>query len=79
MQHNYTFDDVILYIYNELDTEEGYKLQKELQEDPELQREYNETVKMLGMLDKMIDNPSPTTIDLILEHSYANISLKTQI
>jgi hypothetical protein len=78
MQHNYTFDDVILYIYNELDPEESYKVQQELQNNPELQNEYNQTVKMLGMMDKLIEYPSPTTIDLILEYSYSNVTERSQ-
>jgi hypothetical protein len=76
MPHNYTYNDIILYIYNELDPDTSYKLQVELQNNPELQKEYNTTVKMLGMLDKLIENPNPTTIDLILEYSSSKTSAK---
>jgi hypothetical protein len=77
MQNTYTYNEIILYIYNELDPDTSYKFQLELQHNQELLKEYNTTVKMLGMLDKLVENPNPTTIDLILEYSSTKTSAKT--
>lgn len=69
MENNYSHTDIFQYIYNELDDEKSIMFENVLQEDVELREDYEQTIKILGLLDRLSENPSPTTIDLILEYS----------
>jgi hypothetical protein len=71
MENNFTHTDILQYIYNELDEDENLSLECALQTDVELREEYEQTLKLLGLLDRISENPSPTTIDLIVEYSTA--------
>jgi hypothetical protein len=71
MENIYSHNDILQYIYNELDNEQSAVIENALQEDAELREDYEQTVKILGMLDRLSENPSPTTIDLIVEYSTA--------
>ena len=71
MEHNYSHNDILQYIYNELDNEKSSIIECALQDDVELREDYEQTVKILGLLDRLSENPSPTTIDLIVEYSTA--------
>jgi hypothetical protein len=71
MENNYTYTDILQYIYNELDDEKSSMIENALQENVELREDYEQTIKTLGLLDRLSENPSPTTIDLIVEYSTA--------
>ena len=71
MENNYTQIDILQYIYNELDNEKSIIIEDALQDDVELREEYEQTIKVLGLLDRLSENPSPTTIDIIVEYSTA--------
>lgn len=71
MENNYSHNDILQYIYNELDDEQSAVIECALQDDAELREDYEQTVKILGLLDRLSENPSPTTIDLIVEYSTA--------
>jgi len=71
MENNYSYNDILQYIYNELDNEQSSVIENALHEDVELREDYEQTIKILGMLDRLSENPSPTTIDLIVEYSTA--------
>jgi len=71
MENNYSHNDILQYIYNELDDEKSIKIENALQDDVELREDYEQTIKILGLLDRLSENPSPTTIDLIVEYSTA--------
>lgn len=71
MENNYSHNDILQYIYNELDDEKSIMIENALQDDVELREDYEQTIKILGLLDRLSENPSPTTIDLIVEYSTA--------
>ena len=71
MENNYSHNDILQYIYNELDDESSIIIENALQDDVELREDYEQTIKILGLLDRLSENPSPTTIDLIVEYSTA--------
>ena len=71
MENNYSYNDILQYIYNELDNEQSSVIENALHEDVELREDYEQTIKILWMLDRLSENPSPTTIDLIVEYSTA--------
>lgn len=71
MENNYSHIDILQYIYNELEDEKSIIIGNALQDDVELREDYEQTIKILGLLDRLSENPSPTTIDLIVEYSTA--------
>ena len=71
MENNYSHIDILQYIYNELDDEKSIIIENALEYDSELREDYEQTIKILGLLDRISENPSPTTIELIMEYSTA--------
>ena len=69
MQHNYTQEELLQYIYNELDPEDYKNVENELNENYELKKEFETYNKLIKHLDKITENPSQTTVDMILEYS----------
>jgi hypothetical protein len=69
MENSYSQNDILQYIYNELDDEQSIMIENALQDDVELREDYEQIIKTLGLLDRLSENPSPTTIDLIVEYS----------
>lgn len=69
MENNYSNIDILQYIYNELDDEKSMIIENALQDDVELREEYEQNIKILGMLDRLSENPSPTTVDILVEYS----------
>ena len=53
MQQNFTQEDVILYIYNELDPEKKSAIELAIATDPELLVFFQESLLMLNQLDKI--------------------------
>ncbi len=72
MQQNFTQEDVILYIYNELDPEKKSAIELAIATDPELLVFFQESLLMLNQLDKIQDEPAGTVINILNEESRSN-------
>ena len=70
MPNNYTQDDLILFIYDELTEKEKFSIQKALETDAELFKVYHSLLQVVGSLDTLNYEPSASTVDIILEHSH---------
>ncbi len=77
MANNVTEDDLILYCYEELDQERSSEIDQALQNDPQLQHQYNIFKQTMAILDVGKMSPSQTSIDIIREHSGHHSSLET--
>lgn len=69
MQTTYTEDDLILFMYGEVSPEEKLRIQHALDTDMELFRKYHSMRLVKGCLDTYAQEPDPSSIDIILEHS----------
>ncbi len=68
MIKNITTDDLILYIYNELSRDDKSLIENALNTNDELQKEFNELVESIGLLEKpKLSAPHPTTLSIIFE------------
>lgn len=76
MKKNFTKNDLILLVYNELPESRRLALEAAIQQDYELRQEYNQLMKFKLHLDELKANPNPSTIDIILEESGSYSSLK---
>ena len=72
MQQNFTQEDVILYIYNELDPGKKPAIELAIATDPELLVFFQESLLMLNQLDKIQDEPAGTVINILNEESRSN-------
>ena len=70
MQNNYTENQIIRYLYNELNPleEEGFRIA--MDEDFFLRERVQEYVSMYEMFDGITEVPHPSSIDLIMEYSF---------
>jgi hypothetical protein len=75
MQQNFTQDDIILYIYNELEPEKVPALIKAVAENKDLLMFYQETLKTLNDIDNIKLDPTPSVISILKEEARYN-SLK---
>lgn len=69
MSDNYFTDNLVLYMYNELDAEQKSRFEAELAENQELQQKLYEAKQALTFLDDASVEPSATSVNLILEHA----------
>jgi len=69
MQRNFTQDDILLYIYNEITPEDKVLLETELQSNTALLNYYLETRQTLLALDEIIEEPSETIIQILNEET----------
>ncbi|MFY8019784.1 MAG: anti-sigma factor family protein [Bacteroidia bacterium] len=69
MSENYSENQLLLYIYDEMDAEEKSAMEKELQVNPQLQKRLLEFKQNIKMLDELESEPSQSSIDIILEHA----------
>ncbi|MDZ4668523.1 MAG: hypothetical protein SGJ00_11670 [bacterium] len=69
MANNYTENDLILYLYNELNEQEAATLEAHLLFNPKLQNALNSFKMGMAVMNKLEVEPSPTSIELILEYS----------
>lgn len=72
MQHNFTKDDVILYLYNELESVKKADMELAIATDPELLKFFQESLELLGHLDSIQDEPAGTVISILNEESRSN-------
>ena len=69
MANNYTENDLLLLIYNELPLKDALELEKAIHADEKLYKAYHSLLQLTGRLDRLFDQPSPTSVEIILEHS----------
>ncbi len=69
MQRNFTQDDILLYIYNEITPEDKVLLETELQSNTALLNYYLETRQTLLALEEIIEEPSETIIQILNEET----------
>jgi hypothetical protein len=72
MQQNFTQEDIILYIYNELDPSKRADLEMSIATNPELLTFFQESLLMVHQLDQISDEPSNTVISILNEESRSN-------
>jgi hypothetical protein len=68
MQHNFTTNDLIALLYNELDTSKRLSLYEALEEQPALMAEYEQLAKAHQQLPKALFSPSDQAISNILAY-----------
>ncbi|OYU96020.1 MAG: hypothetical protein CFE21_06305 [Bacteroidetes bacterium B1(2017)] len=69
MANTYTENDLLLYLYNEMSPEEAKSLELELTSNTNLQASLKNLKAGMAVMDKLEAEPSPTSIELILEYS----------
>jgi hypothetical protein len=69
MANTYTENDLLFYLYNEMSAEEASKLENYLVLDADLQTSLANLKAGMEVLNNLEAEPSPTSIDLILEYS----------
>jgi hypothetical protein len=69
MNKNFTFDDLILYAYNDTDLLKSVRIQHAIDENSALCEEYVELVATMHLMDNFLKEPSESCIDAILEYS----------
>jgi len=72
MQEIITQEQVILYIYNELDVNMRPIVERAIASEPDLLKFYQKAVLLLSELDKINDEPSETTISILNEEARSN-------
>ena len=77
MKRNFTQEDIINYIYGETSSEEAKAIKEELSINAELNDYYQETLKVLNVLDSAFVEPSETTVSILMEDSKSSSSLET--
>jgi hypothetical protein len=69
MANHYTENDLLLYLYKEMSEEDSKKLELALITDEKLQASLTNLKAGITALESLEEEPSPTTIELILEYS----------
>ncbi len=69
MNKTYTKDDILLYIYNEIEEDKRWEIEQAIQNDAELKSFYSESMQVLNRLNTLNDSPSPTIISILGEES----------
>lgn len=72
MQQKITQEDVILYIYNELETDKRPVVEEAIATDPELLMFFQETLVLIDQMNKIQDEPAGTIINILNEESRSN-------
>ena len=76
MIRTFTRNDVIRYVYNELNTKENQEIELAMLFDPDLAEEFYEMSKVKRTLNRIVKEPSKRVIDNILNYS-KSLSLRT--
>ena len=69
MEHNFTLNHLIKFIYKETSTAENIAISQALKNDWELNESYQELKKSFDQLPKVTFSPSPDSIQNILRYS----------
>lgn len=76
MNHNYTSEDLILYIYGETTPEVSEDIKAALAIDSALNYNYQQMVQTLRQLDNLNAEPSEACVDSILSYSKNSASME---
>ena len=77
MHENYTEDDLVRFIYNEVTAKEHREITKAIESNPELSKAYLNLYKVVKQLDGLAMQPQNSTVDIIVEHSQHTSHLET--
>lgn len=77
MKNFYSEQDVIMYVYSEMDNESVESFKLEILKNPNLREYYNNVVAIKNSLDKIAFEPDPSTVEIILDESSSFSSLET--
>jgi hypothetical protein len=69
MEQTFTIDDYVRYIYNETDLPDTVLIQRSIDNDEEVEEDFQQLVKTVHLLDKILQEPRQTTVNKILEFS----------
>ncbi|MFX3625957.1 MAG: hypothetical protein ACN6I4_01235 [bacterium] len=69
MNSNYTKDDLIRFIYNEMEPERAIVLKREMQQNAELRKEVQQLSEIQAKLNEEKHDPDDTTINLVMDYS----------
>jgi hypothetical protein len=72
MHQNFTKEDVILYIYNELEFEKRKGLEDAIAGDSELLAFFQDTMIIMNKLDTVKEEPRGTVLKILSEESRSN-------
>ncbi len=72
MQQNFTQEDVILYIYNELTPQKRTEVELAIATQPELLTFFQESILMVHQLNQISDEPANTVIRILNEETRSN-------
>lgn len=70
MKSNITELNVLAFIYGELSQKESLEVFEAIKNDPDIYSFYAEAQQIRQMMDLTLEQPSPTTLDIVLEHSH---------
>ncbi len=69
MQAKFTPEDLLRFIYGEVNPEEHMAISSAIESSERLYQTYQEMLSVVGSLEKLELEPDPSTIDIIMEHS----------
>ncbi|HYG16689.1 MAG TPA: hypothetical protein VEC12_13115 [Bacteroidia bacterium] len=69
MNSNFTTEDLLLYLYNEMEPAKAGALKEELTLNPLLLAEYRRLKETMAKLDEETHEPHPTTINMVMDYS----------
>jgi hypothetical protein len=72
MQQDFTQEDVILYIYNELEPEKRKAVELAIATNPELLTFFQESILTVHQLNQIEDEPANTVIRILNEETRSN-------
>lgn len=76
MNQKFTQEDLIQYIYNETSPEKSKSILDQINKDRATKLFYLETKDLLKKLDGFKENPSPTSLNIVMEQVSQSSSLE---
>ncbi len=71
MSNTFTESDVLRYLYGETNPAESKAISEELKKNLNLRSYYDRMMETKKELDKVFEEPNPTSVNIILEYSQA--------
>ncbi len=65
----YTENELLLYIYGELSQKDSQAIERELAVNKDLQTKFYNLKSAIGLIAELEEEPSKTSIDLVMEYS----------
>lgn len=69
MNSNFTTEDLLLYLYDEMEPAQAGALKEELTLNPLLMAEYRKLKETMAKLDEECCEPHPTTVNMVMDYS----------